>query len=182
MDLITVRIPSAGEPVRLGFRETNGTRMVILDVLVAPGAKEARAALAKWKRGLTRVPPAVSGVGDEAYGEARAYAFARDNIMVAVRVTGDLDARAVIESAAGAVDGAPAGKPVTTPISLEFPARLQSGEHTSISLPSDVLEAQITTTGSATARRHGEQWVVFRTGNEPVSLKVRAVDTLLRAR
>lgn len=179
MQRLAVRVPVVdSQPVRL----TYGTEKaeILVDVVVAATAADAREALEHWRHQLSREIDAVTGVGDVAYGSANLVAFAQDNIMIAVRrVSGTADIGTVAADALAAAEAAPKGSPVAETVTAAVPT-LATGKAATLSLSRGVLAARVSADGPATVRKTRTGWRLFRKRAGDVRVRVVAVDELLR--
>lgn len=184
MALLDADVPSAQDhPVALAFGDPRTKEpAVLVDVLVAPSAAAARAALAAFVRSASLPLPAREGIGDVAYGGAALLAFARDNVMVAYRrLDAGIDAVALAGIADAAILDAPFGRPAAAArAGLELvsgragdpPVRIPAGEGS--------IASRVVVDGPAYARRTSAGWLIVRTGEGTVRAGVVAVDDLLR--
>jgi hypothetical protein len=185
MERLAVRAPSRpGLPVRLTYAgEGAAEPELLVDVVVAADARGAHAALLRFSRGVARELDALPGVGDEAYATPGLVAFARDNVMIAVRrVAGTRDPHAIAVEAEAVVAAAPLGTPDAAPVTARMPSSLRVGRAEALSLPDAVLAATVRAVGPAAVRRDAAGWRITRTGPGDVGVEVVAVDELLRVR
>ena len=179
---LSVAAPASGaRPVRLVFGTADAPQ-VLMDVLVAPGADAARAALEDWRRTVVQ-PPSAEPLGDVGYGAGPLHAFARDNVFVAVhRVAGDADAQAIAAQADAAIQDAPAGRPTASPVpDQQFDDAQLADRPLPIVFPAELVAAAVSVCGPGYARRTTDGWVVVRSGPGLVTVRVVGVDRLLRS-
>lgn len=182
MTRLSVSAPMAsGLPVRLVYGSARKPE-VIIDVLVAADAATARSKLDRWRRTVAITPDSASGIGDVAFAGEGLVGFARANVMVIVRrVAGKADVMDVALAAEAAVDAAPAGSAKMAAVQPRVPA-LAVGESAVVSLPADLIAADVRVAGPATVRRQKQGgWRITRTGQGAIAVTVRAVDGLLRS-
>lgn len=182
MARLSVAAPArAGLPARLVFGRN--APEVVMEVVVAPSADGARAAVERWLRHAANPPEPTAQVGDVGYAGAGVVVFARANVMVAVRrVAGDTDVLDVALGAEAAIDAAPAGRAEAAAVKVRLPASLAVGRAAPLALEGDVLAARVTARGPATVRRDaGGGWRLTRTGQGQIAVDVVGVDGRLRA-
>jgi hypothetical protein len=186
MEIVDVVVPARAEiPVRLALAPRDAqTAALLVDVLVAPDAARAREALAWQLRTMQGEVAPAPGLGDEGYADDGYAAFARDNVMIAVRrVDGAtrLDVRAIAARMDAAVLASPAG-PTRASARLQLPAlsAMSPGDTARIALPEDALEATIEAAGDAAARRTRTGFLVEKTGAGAAHLAPILVDRHLR--
>jgi len=177
---VDVSVPEhARHGVRLTYAAEQGAPALRLDVLVASDARAAADAAAWFEQTVAGDLPALARLGDDARGDAGLVAFVRDNVFVVVRSIdgrgGDCRARAAAIDAA--LRSAPRGRPVSD-------ARVRVGDLgpglTPLQLPDSVLAAHVVASGSAAARRTRDGWSVRRRGDGAWTVRVLAVDRMLR--
>ncbi len=179
MQRLAVRVPVMdGQPVRLTFGADKAE--ILVDVFVAASADDAREALEHWRHQLSREIDPVAGVGDVAYGSQNLIVFAQDNIMIAVRrVSGAADVPTVAGDALAAVKAAPTGSPTAKVVTARVP-ELVTGNAEVLTLSRAVLASRVTADGPATVRKTRAGWRITRRHVGDVSVRVVAVDELLR--
>lgn len=150
-----------------------------IDVLVAPDARTAADAAAWFEQTVAGDLPPLTGLGDDARGDAGLIALRRDNVFVVVRSIDGRggDCRAHAAAIDAALRAAPRGRPAAD-ATLAIPA-LEPGL-TPLQMPDAVLAAHVHASGSAAARRTRTGWSVLRRGDGPWSVRVVAADRLLR--
>jgi hypothetical protein len=182
MQRLSVVAPSAaGRPARLTFGSADRPE-VLLDVLVAPDAFTARAALDDWLRTVVN-RPGPAALGDVGYGEGTLFGFTRDNVLIVVhKVAGEADAAAIAAQADAAVRAAPAGETQAAGVPEQRFDDEQLGERPQpIAFPSELIAANVSVCGPGYARRTADGWVVVRNGPGVVTVHVTGVDDRLRA-
>jgi len=184
MELLSISAPPAPDhPVALAFgdRRTNEPA-VLVDVLVAGDAAEARAALEATRAATARSLQERSEVGDVAYGGAGMIGFARDNVMVVYRALDPgVDAVALALAADAAVLASPYGRAAAEPIpGIEIAAGRAGDPPAPVPIDDGTLASRVIVDGPAYARHTRAGWVVVRTGEGEIRADVVAVDGLLR--
>jgi hypothetical protein len=182
MQRLSVVAPTAvGRPVRLTFGSADRPE-VLIDVLVAPDASTARAALDDWLRTVVN-RPGPEALGDVGYGEGTLFGFVRDNVLVAVhKVAGEADAAAIAAQADAAVQAAPAGETQAAGVPEQRFDDEQLGQVPQpIVFPSGWIAANVSVCGPGYARHTAGGWVVVRDGPGVVTVRVTGVDDRLRS-
>ena len=180
LERIEVNVPEREQNgVQLFFAPHGQTRAEVrIDVLVAPSHREATEAMRFFEETAAGELPNVTGLGDEARGDAGIVALVRDNVFVVVRrIGGGHDALAIARVLDLVIEAVPRSAP-GSPVRLAIPELVQGVQL--LQLPEGVLEAHVVAGGSASARRTGRGWVLTRHGSEPFTVSVVACDRMLR--
>ena len=190
--LVSVTAPDElALPVRVVIApDARPSERVLVHVRVLESEAAARAFFAdraEWRTSHSAMPR--TDVGEVAWGTAATgasgmVAFARDNVVVEVLITGE-DAQCDAMPIALHVDRAIAAAPVgSTRSELAAPVPQLSrevGSSARITMPAGAIAMDVRVSGDAVARRVGDAWLVSVTGEGAWEVSVAIVDAHLRS-